>query len=401
MVNKETAPASGARGAVPATRAPGAPGAGGSNSKGDGSGTKVVRRGPSSSKLGWIVGGTIGLIATFLIVKVVFYPDPSPPRKTAKAGMMKYWEIGESLTLVTAEPSAGGDAGDDYDAAVKAKDADKERIHNITVLADHTTIDAISGKGLALTEADAAYLKTIAAPVAVGVAKKDMKYYFRFTPKVIPVEGTGPTPQKYRPTEEEALTDVAQCLYFLAQYYIAHNQPDEAEKCYLNIAVMGWHMINERARMDTVLWGEGLQEAYLLGDRRIFYGLADLYLKQGRQDRVDALKKYVEGLFDLKSFYTELENCIWGLEKQEAGNIGLYPGDIYNIIQHHPDRAVRAEATLGLGLLKYTVSSRGDQKMLRKLMDRQLATSDEIEKAAGDAANSLDDRGKSILEAPG
>jgi hypothetical protein len=323
----------------------------------------------------------------------------SPPRKTNKPGMMKHWDIGVSLAMVTgAEPSATGNAGDDYNSAVKAKDADKDRIRRITEVADHAARDTVRGKGLDLTAEDAAYLKTIATPVATGATKKEMKYYFHFTPKEIPVEGNGPTPQMYHPIEEQALNEVAQAVYFLAQYYIAHNQPEQAEKCYLDIAVMGWHMINERARLETVGWGIGLQEAYLLGDGRIFYGLKDLYTKQGKADRADNLKKYVEGLSDLKSWYTELENCIWSLEKLEAGNVGMYPGDIFNLVQNHPDRAVRAEATLGLGLLKYTVASPGDKAMLRKLIDRQVVSPDEIEKAAGVSAKALDDHGKHVLE---
>jgi hypothetical protein len=58
---------------------------------------------------------------------------------------------------------------------------------------------------------------------------------------------------------------------------------------------------------------------------------------------------------------------------------------------------VRAEATIVLGVVKFSSDGRGDANRCRELISRKLADRDEIERAAAQAASDLTAEGRRQL----
>ncbi len=108
-------------------------------------------------------------------------------------------------------------------------------------------------------------------------------------------------------------------------------------------------------------------------------------------------REYHDGLGGMSSVYTDLDNVIRTFERQESGAHGPHPGDIFNLVANHADRAVRVEAILRLGVVKLTCVSRGDHKRVRDLINEKLDSDDPIEQAAAKCADALDEKGLNRL----
>ena len=145
-------------------------------------------------------------------------------------------------------------------------------------------------------------------------------------------------------------------------------------------------LIQERARLEIVRAGVGLQKVACAG-------LMELYRRWEKPERTEQVREYLRGLRLMSSVYTSLDKRIWDLHGAPDGTRGLHPGDIFNLVANHQDRAVRVEATLALGVVKLTCTRRGDRKMAQRLIRRMLDSEDPIERAAARSAQALDAAG--------
>lgn len=329
------------------------------------------------SRLGWIIAVIFAAFVVIVIVKVVVYPSATPPtRATTGAGMLTRQHPSRPIRLVLgATPDAAGDAGDDYWNALQLYETNASALREVFL----NYVELAAGR-YRLTASEVDLLRQVADAVAAGAAKGRMTYYFRLTPKKIEIP--------YYASAAEKFQDLAGVLRMLSVHYAVAGKEThpQAERCLFDMLVMGWHMMNERARLDTVRAGVGLQEVAC--DL-----LARLYLKWNKPERLGAVKEYKEGLWDIKSTYTELYEVVWQLEQRSDGGRGPHPGDVFNVAEHHADRAVRVEAILSLGVVKLTVTSRGDRRYVRKLIAAKLTSDDPIERVAAECADALDRAG--------
>ncbi len=331
-----------------------------------------------SNRLGWILAITFGVVVIGVLVKSIVFPSPTPPtRATLGKGMLTLQKPIEPLTaILPAEPADPGNAANDYRLAWKLYDENKEALQKIFEHENDVYLDKYR-----LTDEEVALLNRIARPIAAGAAKKEMTYY---SPEKMDIP--------YFSAEAEQFQNLAEVPQMLFVHYVGKGPESypAAEKCMFDILVMVHHMIQERARIDIVRTGIGLQ-------KNTCELLELLYDKWKKPDRLKAVRNYRTGLRDISGIYTDLYAIIWQLKRQQSGAFGPHPGDIFNLVANHADRAIRVEAILGLGMVKLTCSSRGDHKRVRELINKKLAGDDPIEKAAAKCADALDQKGFNLL----
>ena len=326
------------------------------------------------NKLGWILAGVFGLVIAIVLVKVLAFPSPTPPtRATTGAGMLTLQKPLKPLTtLLPAEPDGAGNAADDYRRAWKIYDENSQAVKDMF---KHYT-KVIKGE-YHLTDDDVALLNRIAGPIAAGAAKREMTYY---SPDKMEIP--------YWPAESDQFQNLAEVAQMLFVHHAGKGEAGypAAEKCMFDVLVMSHHLIQERARLDIVRTGVGLQKnaCELLGQ---------LYGKWSKPDRARAAADYRAGLRDISGTYTDLYGVIWQLKRQKSGGFGPNPGDVFNLVANHADRAVRVEAILGLGVVKLSCGSKGDHKRVRALINQKLNSDDPIEQVAAKCADALDAKG--------
>jgi hypothetical protein len=275
-------------------------------------------------------------------------------------------------TLLSSAPDGEGNAADDYRQAWKSYEKNNEAIkamfkHYYALMKDEYR----------LTDDDVALLNLVAKPIASGAAKKDMSFYLSEQMKV----------SYDRPIEAERFQSIVDAPRMLFAHYIGKGEAGypAAEKCIFDVLALGQHLINERARLDIVRTGIGLQKIAC-------ETLVQLYGKWDKPERIKAVRAYRTGLEDMSNIYTELDTVVRTFARQESGANGPHPGDIFNLVANHADRAVRVEAILSLGSVKLTCASRGDHKRVRDLIDDKLDSDDPIEKSAAKCADALDEK---------
>jgi hypothetical protein len=97
--------------------------------------------------------------------------------------------------------------------------------------------------------------------------------------------------------------------------------------------------------------------------------------------RLDAAQKYDEAV----STFETVQGDVWGALYHNRPPLG----DVYNIAEHHEDRAWRIYAILTLSSCRYLASEKGDLKYIQKLLDRFAKSPDEYERAAAKIALEL------------
>jgi len=323
------------------------------------------------SRLGWILAAIFGGGVITIIAVVVFFPFPTEPTsRTTDTGMLSLQQPAEPISLVLGSDSGllqgEGNAGENYRLALEKY---KQNPTALTEVFKHYTQLAPGKYRLAADELR--LLKEIADDVAAGAAYKQMKYYFELTPKKIELP--------YRPSEPSEFQDLMTVVEMLAGDYIAGGEASypEAERRLFHLFALGYHLMAERARLAIVRRGLGLQvHACDL--------LIGLYRKWKKPDRAREVHRYREGLRDIRYTYGRLDSLLQPVEATE------YPGDIFNLVAHHGDRAVRVEAILALGMVKLTATKRGDHRYVRKWIGSKLSSDDALERAAAECAEALD-----------
>src|ERR1035437_1236541 len=213
--------------------------------------------------MGWIIAGIIVLVIGGVIIAVIcnnLYSTSDPTEDTTAAGALDYQDVAVAITtIVPAEPSGSGNAGDDYKKAVEIvkplfeKALEENAEHPQTVL-DHTAEDIGTWLQPKVGKAEnrppnpegLALMEKIAACVADGATKKEMKYPFDLDK----MEVTYNLPEaKYFHVVSQALSDYAHYQVLVLK------KPEEAQKILFNRFIMGWHMAHDRVYPNFVCAG--------------------------------------------------------------------------------------------------------------------------------------------------
>lgn len=347
-----------------------------------------------SSKIGWIVAAAIVVLVGGVILYILLNPSTSDPSEdTTAAGALEFQDVAVPITtIVPAEPSGAGNAGEDYRKAVELikplfeKALEENPEHPQTVL-DKTAADIgtwyppkvgtaenrqPNAEGLALME-------KIAACVAEGATKKEMKYPFELDK----MEVTYLLPEaKYFLVVSQALSDYAHYQVMVLK------KPEEAQKIIFNRFIMGWHMSYDRVYPCFVTSGLEIQTrcCHWLGDSDGLYPNWP-----GHEGQVEKTQTYANAVTDVLSFFNNKNKFMFSKFARE--NEPPNPGDIFNVVENDKDPCWRIQGIFALGMLKYSpglLNSEhftGDSKARRRLLDEKLKNGTEQEKAAARAAD--------------
>jgi hypothetical protein len=339
------------------------------------------------NKAGWIVAGALLLgvlgIVTYLIIDSQRDPDPSAPTvATTGVGALDFKDVSVPITTVlTAKPSAAGNAADDYVKAIKIYKDNESILKNVS---DQDKIKSLWEGKDKLTDNVLAVAKQIDEQVAAGATKASMNFTLTHTPKDFRVGW------RFRPADD--LEQVARLEFCLAGDYVSRKEYDAAQKILMNLLAMGMHMTDERARSYVTHKG-------IMAQADAIQGLGQIYMAndpEGRKKVDTLLTPYNNALNSLlKSYETKLQ--ILQVAKPE-------PGDVFNIAQNDKDKSWRIQAILTLGVIKFVAKEQvgkvaqedlgrqceADRKHAQKLIDQFCASQDPLEQAAAQAAKAFD-----------
>ncbi len=348
-----------------------------------------------SSKIGWIVAGVIVLVVGGVIIGVIcnnMYSTTDPTEDTTAAGALDYQDVAVPITtVVPAEPGGSGNAADDYQKAIEIvkplyeKAVEDNSEHPQTIL-DKTAADigtwyppqvgkpvnrAVNPEGLELME-------KIAAFVAQGATKKEMKYPFNLEK----MEVTFLLPEaKYFQVVSQALSDYAHYQVMVLK------KNEEAQKIIFNRFIMGWHMSHDRVYPYFVVVGLEVQAhaCHWLGDSDGLYPNWP-----GHEGQAEKAQTYVNAIQDVETFFSNKNKYMFSRFTRE--NELPNPGDLFNVVQNDKDPCWRVQGLFSLGILKYSsalINSdhlSGDSKRRQSLIDEKLKNGTDEEKAAARAA---------------
>lgn len=315
------------------------------------------------NKLGWILAGGIVLVVGIVIAVVVFFPSHSEPTiDTTRPGVLNLLNQTEPLTTVMPEsavPTGAGNAADDYVQAWKLYQAHESALKD---LPEH--MDDIWAAKQALLNEQISALEAIQQAVAAGAAKQKMQFVGVHTPKQFTVG------YRYRPAE--SFVTLAKATEALAGHFKVKKYFPAAQKILWQQLIMGRQLVDERARPYTVLAGIDIQAA----------AISALYrLRMGDAGTAKALQQYLDSLDLFRETYVSKLKILQVIKP--------HPGDVYNIIEKDADRAWRVQGLLTLGLLKFTVTSRGDVKNVNDLIAKYSSSDDPLQAAAATAAGAM------------
>lgn len=339
----------------------------------------------SSKLIGWIIGIAVAIFAVGLLVKVIFFPKPSQPSAALGGNRMEILAPEQPLTLIIpALPTGTADAGDSYAAAVKLC---KDNAKAITAAKTPAHMsDLPQGKFRLATEDNEAFNRILDL-VSAGAANAKMTYTFRLT--LVKIE------LPYTATEAEDLYLMDGPLRMLALQWMAMGEDGfvKAEKIYFALLIAGKHMIDERARMEVVMTGIAMQDNACRALRTLY---GDKYWK--KSDRLEKVEQYYTGLTNFGGVYRDLfQNVIWKLNRLPNGGVCPYPGDILYLAENHPDRSIKTEAILLLGMVRLMSGERGDRRCADDLLNQYFSSPEPLIRAAATCAASLDMKGVSKL----
>ncbi|MHC4562453.1 MAG: hypothetical protein ACYS8X_06735 [Planctomycetota bacterium] len=312
---------------------------------------------------GWVVSGLmVAGIVLFLVVPVAA-PSPSTPEiKAARTGFLSSYAPDVSITSVLpAEPSGSGNAGDDYFQAVKIwRDNEQELDALVEALLRRRPPAPLP-----------AIVNEIIEHVRKGAAKAKMEYVFVHTDKKLKVS------RFYRPARE--LNDVAILLQQLGHFHLENERYEVAIDLFQLIFVMGWHMFEERAIVDMMFQGLGIQQS--AADL-----LAMAYRKQDMNEQAEATKKYRVALSSVELKCNDKLDLLWGVGVRSDT---LRPADVFAVAERDADRAWRVQATFSLGILKFAVRHDGDRRLNKRLIEKFMKSDDPLIRSAAEASRRL------------
>ena len=317
------------------------------------------------SKLGWILAAVLAIVVLGAILKVIYLPSPSgPTRATLKKGVFDPPALAVSVArAVGYEPSESGNAADDYHEALQQYKKNQSQIDEF--LAKRK--EFMEGCYLPTPDVMEA-VKRIAARVAAGAKKREMKYTFVYTPKELEVGYVYPPARGFG--------DLDACLKGLLNYYVFSKETDKAIEVLKSGVVMGWHMTGEKTMLHMVRRGLGVQVPML-------NSLHDLIrMRDGRRsDTAGGVSEYLAAVEALRDWYATKHKIVWSASPEA--------GDIFNVIENDKDRPCRIQAILSLGLLRHGGAGRGDKRKTQQLIEEYAASDDPLFAAAAKAARDM------------
>ncbi|MCK4602661.1 MAG: hypothetical protein KAU28_09355 [Phycisphaerae bacterium] len=317
------------------------------------------------NKLGWILAGALAIAGGLLFLFVVVIPRPSrPTAATQKKGFMELKDVGVGPgEVVSLQPSAPGNAGDDYFKALTLYKENKKLLEEVL-----ENFDKVQEGRYPFHFQLLQVLMNIDEHVAAGAAREEMAYTFVHTPKHFVIG------YRYGPAGD--LRNVSDCLSVLAAHYISHKDFARAAKVFEHQFILGWHMMRERSRAAMVECGIAAQE------NALSY-LQWIYSQPGqeRKERLGAIGRYGSELRNVRKAYEKKFSIVWNRKQP--------PGDVFNIAENDKDRAWRVDAILRLGWMRFSVTRRNDIKYINKLINEYCSSSDPLEAAAAKAARDM------------
>jgi len=333
-----------------------------------------------TSKLGWVIAGIIVVALGIAITWFIVYPRPTSATRATRDEVLKLHEVSVPVTAVLdREPSAGGNAADDYERAILiVKD---ERNWEAIIEAQGKADDMMTGTYVPDPTAMEA-MKKIREHVSAGAKKKQMDYIFRYTPKTLEVAYDV---EKIKGFDNiDGLQNVAGALNLLTKYYLGQKEWAEAVDLAKLQFTMGWHMMGERAMVDLVRRGMAIQDQ-ALRDLEFLYGEMD----GDHKGKIAKAKEYRFALQDIRDMF--------GTKLSVLVNQQPNPGDVFRIADEDEDRCWRVQAILLLGVLKFTAPGRGDTRVRKDLIARYLDSDDPLEAAAAKAADAFTEEDFSVV----
>ncbi|MBN1943911.1 MAG: hypothetical protein JW849_11510 [Phycisphaerae bacterium] len=311
------------------------------------------------NKLGWVLSGVLlaGLIG-YLLFTVVFPTPDGPTSETTRRGVLDVQAPQTPLKDVLGfEPAGAGDAGDDYAAAIEFHNQ-----HQDEFKAMHERLEKDETATLEITDLELA--RALLKLLAPAAKKETMTYTFVHTPTALRVSAFADGAEDF-----ENLSRVLQCL--MEHYNRARQIPESAAPAQA-MFLMGWHLMNERARFALTASGMEYQDA-------AGRALLEVYKDAGDAKKLEAMETYLDELLFAHKLTMDKQRIVWSYDPK--------PGDVFNIIENDQDRAWRVEGTLTLGALKFRQRGRrGNMRKIEQLLEASQASDEELIRAAGEVA---------------
>lgn len=314
------------------------------------------------NKTGWIIAAVAVAIISVIVIKFTVFPDPSEPtRTTRQAGALDKIAIETPIQeIIGYAPADAGNAGEHYAAAVKHiqdNPGSWDEVFKVVTQPDGQ-----------LSWQQVAYLNKVLALIEPAATMQSMNYTFTYTPKTfVPLA----KPAAY--TDLDMLKDHLLAAW---RYYTRSEEHEKALQVAKSLAVLGWHMTNERVRAWNTMFGFQWQAS------------AAKYLEATyrKLDNADAAGKCRTYATRASSAASKTQRKYDDLLRQRNPPAG----DIFNLIENDDDRAWRVDGVLTLGLLKFTRKGhRGDMRYLDKYIAEYAASDDPYLKAAAQAARDV------------
>lgn len=333
------------------------------------------------NKIGWIISGVlVAVVAVILGIKLLGEPDHEEPTSaTTAAGALQRFAVDRPVTdVLNQKPTGMGNAVTEYMRAADLYDQNIEQVlqHYSAQPRDDKARKIrracnTAANGPQLAPAGAELLKPIVAEVQAGARKSSLKL-------VNHVEGAqldGHKPFGEMPAELH-LQNASAAALTLAGHYIYTGRHDEADEVLRAAFTMGWHLNQERAQAELVLFGLTLQQdAVKL--MLINHELA------GRNEAQDRLRNYLEQLQRV----SDKVRAKWALIKDDDP----HAGDIINIIENDEDRLWKIEGLLMLGFLRFLEKGHeGNLAKIDSLMEEYKHSNDPLISAAATEAAKYD-----------
>ncbi len=318
------------------------------------------------SSFGWILSGILLLALGLIITLVVAFPQPSDATSaTQQKGFFEKCEPSRPVTdALGYTPKASGNAADDYVQAMSVIKNNRSKLK-----AGRQTIE----KGLPLEADSLAVYEEVAKHVRAGARKKQMKYTRVYTPKTLRVS--------MMPQGLEALRELGECMSDLAVAYRDAKQYDKEMEVAKVRFVLGWHMMNERARAMTVTMGMEIQHAAA-------EEIAELYTLMEQPGKARKPQAYANGISQAVGLYNRKLSTLWILQTRRTANSSkATPGDAFRYVEEDEDIVWRIDGTLYLGLIRAQVKHRGDLRVANNLIKESAKSDNEYLRAAAKAAS--------------
>ena len=316
------------------------------------------------SKLGWLLAGALALLVLGAALWMLFFPGRSSPTKaTAAKGVLDLQKTNVSIaTVLGAEPSGAGNAGEDYRKAIQLYRLNRKAIEEYTRQQDEAPKAQPPAKTLEV-------LKQIDAHVAAGADKARMTYALSLT--------TSKRLQAnffYMPAYD--FEDISATLDALLNCHYHNGQFDKALAVLTHSLVLGWHMAEERAILHSVHSCLGIQI-------RSLNGMRDVYRAGGgaSKEKLASIQEYLSAVKTLRDAYDRKAEVLWTPRP--------HAGDVLNLAEHDQDRACRVQAIVTLGMLRFSAARRSDRRYAMALIERYAAASDPLDVAAAKTARDM------------